>query len=228
MWRAILIAAVTVLSSSAFCATGTIIGTVVDEDGVPVSHIGVEACPADVGFDLILPRATTDEHGKFALRITFSRHDATDRWAVYAYDEEHDQKTGFYPRPSDFFGNKDARHSPVITISSRTPEATVEITLGPKAGALTGHVVGVEGRPVVPTFEFRRLSDPDKYDAFTFQNNSSPCRVLLPANTSLTLQVTAPGYKPWSPPNAISIGSGEEFELDIRLEPDAKVPPSAN
>jgi hypothetical protein len=55
-----LAAALVLIASLAFAGTGKISGTV-DDSGVPVAHISVEAFPAVGVGELALPSAMTDE-----------------------------------------------------------------------------------------------------------------------------------------------------------------------
>ncbi len=44
-------------------------------------------------------------------------------------------------------------------------------------------------------------------------------RVLLPPATDVLLEVSAPGFKTWSPGHPLRLGSGAELRLDIALQP---------
>src|SRR5229473_8455870 len=204
------VVAVVSLASFAVASSGKITGTLVDGDGVPVPHMSVEACPTDVGFSGILPSAMTDRQGKFVIKIRISHE--PERWAVYPYDEE----TGYYSRPGyGFYMGREA-YSQTVELSPKSPEASVELTLGPKAGAIKVHVVdAATGAAVAPQLTFAWASQPEKETIVGFSYGTEDFRILVPANTDLTLNVTAQGYKIWAYPGVINVGPGQDLPLDI-------------
>jgi hypothetical protein len=206
-------------SSLAFAVNGKITGTLLDENGVPVPQMGVQAHPIDIGFDGASPVATTDNHGKFAITIRGLQKVGSEHWSVYPYDV----RKGFYPRPSGFYGN-DVPAPITVELSPQFPDATVEVRLGRKVGALNVRVGGT-GSAIQPTFVFSRMDASNKMTV-TFSGAKDSYRILLPANTNLTLDVTSPGYRPLSYARAISVGSGQEGTLDIELELEGKDEPS--
>jgi hypothetical protein len=206
--------ALILLTSLAFGAGGKISGSLLDENGAPVPHMGVQARPTDIGFDGSLPGATTDDHGRFVIPIRVLSGEAQ-HWVVYPYDE----KTGYYPRPYSFYGN-DVPQPKVVDLSVRFPRASVELRLGPKVGALNVRLAGTPAIDTQPTFKFVWVSESAKDMSRECFGPTKSYRILLPANTSLTLTVTSPGYKPWSYPGVISVASGQDTPLDIQLEPE--------
>jgi hypothetical protein len=218
IWYLVVVAS---LASFAFATSGKITGILVDEDGAPVPHMSVEACPADVGFSGILPSAMTDQQGKFVIKVRISNE--PERWNVYPYDEE----TGYYPRPGYGFYVERETYSKTVELSPKIPEASVELTLGPKAGALSVHVVdATTGAGVAAEFNFAWASEPDKQRSIRYYYGREDFRILLPANTDLTLNVTAQGCKPWSYPGVINVGPGQDLPLDVQLEPETADSPS--
>ncbi len=203
-----------VLSGSAAAIDGKITGTLLDEKGLPVPHMGVQACPTDIGFDGSLPAGTTDEHGRFVIVIRSLIKGITEHWAVYPYSRD-----GFYPRPNAFYGN-DVPGPKVVELSPNGPEASVELNLGPPVGALIIHVIGVLGLAIQPTFRLAWASDASQQTEVTHYIAEKSYRQLAPANTNLTLVVNSPGYKTWSSAPAISVGSGQEMRLEVRLDPE--------
>jgi hypothetical protein len=95
-------------------APGQVKGIVLDDYGVAVAGIGVEALPADRGYDISPPRARTDSQGHFILDLTKWATESPSKWRIYARDEAR-----FYPRPSTFYGESEKSAS-TVTISSGT------------------------------------------------------------------------------------------------------------
>jgi hypothetical protein len=210
-------------TSVAIAGTAKITGTVVDEHGVPVKHMTVEAWPLDMGHSGGTDQALTDENGRFVLTVVSGSlpdgHSYGMRWAVYPHQEKGD----YYSDLSSRFYKTTASQAQHIEFSPGTPEANVELKLGPKAGALRGKVTDVvTGVPVKPEFEFEWASDPQNKLGETTSGNDY--RILLPPNTDIKLTVLSRGYKPWSYPGTINVGPGQDMTLDIQMEPV----PSAN
>ena len=200
-----------VLGSLSLAADGKIYGTLVDGSGLPVPGMGVQAMPTDLGHSGSLPGATTDEHGRFVITIPSVSKRSGEHWAVYPFSEI----SGFYPRPHDFYGNN-LPEPVVVELSPRVLKASVELKLGPPVAALIVKVSGALGRNV--EFDLEWASDPSKKREITYYVDG-PYRLLIPANTSLTLTATSPGFKEWRSARLISVGSGQESEIDIGLEP---------
>jgi hypothetical protein len=197
----------------AVCKNGKISGIVFDEFGVPASHVSVEAMPADRGFDLSLPRTETDDHGRFVLCVNIWSKQDNARWAVYARDDEH-----YHPRPMGTFSG--VEYLALVDISSRSPEAAVELNLGRKAGALKGNVVdALTARPLHATLKFSWVTDPQNWLSSDIDGKF---RQFLPSNVGIALTVTCSGCKPWTYPGIINLGPGEELAIDIEMEAEPK------
>jgi hypothetical protein len=211
------LAVILVLTSSiAVAGTAKISGTVVDEHGVPVKHMTVEAWPLDMGHSGGTDQALTDENGHFVLTVIFGRlpdgRAYGMRWAVYPRQEKGD----YYADLSSRFYKTAAGQAQQIEFFLDAPEANVELRPGPKAGALKGKVTDrATGVPVKPEFEFAWISDPENK---MVESTSNDYRILLPSNTDIKLTVLSRGYKPWSYQGAINVGPGQDMTLDIRME----------
>jgi hypothetical protein len=210
-------AAILVLTASiAVAGTAKISGTVVDDHGIPVKHMTVEAWPLDMGHSGGTDQALTDENGHFVLTVVSGKD--TDgrsygmRWAVYPHQEKGD----YYADLSSRFYKTTASQAQHIEFSPSNPEAIVELKLGPKAGALKGKVTdSATGALVRPEFEFAWVSDPQNKLG---ESTSNDYRILLPSNTDIKLTVLSKGYKPWSYPGTINVGPGQDMTLDIQME----------
>lgn len=196
----------------AFAGNREIIGTIVDSSGVPVQHMRVEASAASgVGPGWVggVPTATSDEHGQFVIVVPLS---AGKVWQVYPHDE-----SLYYPRLSGLFYQTEGNHGEIVTFH-RGNTASVQLRLGPKAGALKSKVTdATTGAPLqFVTYRFAWALDPHNILDATI--GGYYVSILLPSNTDLTLTVEKPGYKPWIYPGVINVGPGEDLPLDVRLQ----------
>jgi len=213
------IAVIIVLAaSSALAGTAKISGTVVDQNGAPVPHFTVELASSEGGWMGGIPQALTDDQGHFSKTVVngyawdgspYGHH-----WAVSPYDEKN-----YYPRLTHFYETADNQPAQV-ELPSENSEGHVVVKLGPKAGAITGHVTdALSGSILMPYFEFERVADPSRRMGIRM---GDPFRILLPSNTEVKFVVQMEGYKPWTYPGTISVGPGQDLTLDIKLEPLSK------
>jgi hypothetical protein len=192
-------------------------GVALDEQHVPVAELMIEAWPLGVAIMGTIPRTKTDSTGHFVFNLPCSPllDGSLRRYALYAHDEPL-----YYPDLASQFYSTDASHSEIVELSPDYPEMTVDLKLGPRAGAITGNVTdAVTGKPVKPYFQFAWASDPRNRMG---RSAVSTYRILLPSNTGITFWVAATGYKRYSYPGAINVGSGDDFKLDIHLQPYAQ------
>lgn len=206
------------LALPVFGGAGTIRGTVVDENGAPVPHMTVEISPIGMAWSGGIPQAVTDDQGRFVKEvvgpITSEGRVSGQRWALYPHQER-----DYYPHLTKFYETA-ANRAQEVELTPQKPEAQVELRLGLKAGALTGHATDAQtGAPLHPEFEFEWASDASKRMG---KRTSDPFRILLPSNTAIKMTVSSEGYKTWSYPGTISIGPGQDMPLDIKLEPEPK------
>ena len=205
------------LASFAFAGTTKISGTVVDNNGVPVPHFTIEAIPLDMSSSGGIDRIKTDGLGHFAITVPNGRNNDGSlygqRWLLYPHQEK-----DYYPDISSAFYATGKSHAQKVQLTPEMRETTVEIKLGPKAGALTGHVTdSLTGVTLNPEFEFAWASgDPRKRMGV---RTGDPYRILLPADTNIKLIVQCEGHKPWTYPGTIKVGPGQDMTLDIKLEP---------
>jgi hypothetical protein len=200
----------------AVAGTGKISGSVVDQSGMPVKQMTVEAWPLGEGVMGGVPQALTDENGHFVISVWVGRFkDGTPyglRWSVYVYQER-----DYYPDLGSRFYATASSHGEIVNLTPEAPEATVQLKLGPKAGALTGKVTdAVTGAPVNPHFEFAWASDPANRRGHA---TKAEYRILLPSNTDIKVTVSSRGYKPWTYPGVINLGPGQDMTLNIQLQP---------
>lgn len=190
-------------------------GTALDQYRIPVGELMLEAWPLGVAVMGPVPRAKTDASGHFVFNLVCSTlpdgHPA--RYALYPRDERL-----YYPNLSSQFYSTGLSHSQVIELSPEHPEMTVELKLGPRAGAIIGNATdAVTGKPVKPYFEFAWVSNPRNRMG---EGTAPSYRILVPSNTGITFWVAATGYKRYTYPGVINLGPRQDFKLDIQLQPD--------
>lgn len=185
--------------------TGSISGTVVDERGASVSGAQVNVSPIGFAQESLVRYVETDSEGYFSIdRLIWGTY------KVFAMKPASD-----YPNIAfSFYGNNSF---PEATITPAAPSAKVRIRLGPKAGILSGSVRDADtGAPVNAGFKLIRAASPNDWLS---TSEPSSYRVLVPPATDVLIQVSAPGYKTWTPSGPLRLQSGKEMYLDIPLQP---------
>ena len=198
-------------------AEARIAGTVIDQQGQPLTNIFVHAVLEQTR--MYMPTVNSDEAGQFVIE---------------------NLEPGIY----DIFGESDATGCPNTALSFYPNENPIKVTLGnvgtalvvlvlgPRAGVLSGTVLDkVTGRAIVSRhalhFVVRKVSR--REDSIEFLGPAK-FRWLIPPVTEVTLEVIAEGYKPWlyadpsnpSKPLPFRLESGEEKTLNVELEPDTQ------
>jgi hypothetical protein len=193
---------------------GRISGTVVDEYGNPVPQAIVEADPANTELvqTISVSKAITDANGWFVLRADAGRDPDGRRWSVYPRKPTRlFSWSSIDVRTSGSYGQE-------VKLTPRAPDATVQLRLDRKVGLSKGQVTdAVTGVPLRPKFKLSWASYPIVARG---ESTLSLYRISLPANIEITVQVTSPGYKPWSYPGTITVKQGQEIILDIQMEPE--------
>jgi hypothetical protein len=186
--------------------TGSIRGTVLDETGTAIVGAKVNASPMNGGPTIKLVRyVETDRDGHFLIdRLEWGEY------GVFAMKEE----TGYPNMGASLYSND---VFPKAKVSPSSPLAELRIQLGPKAGVITGSVTNVvNGAPLAAGFKLTRADSPDKWLSTSV---ASDYRVLIPSLTDVLLEVSVPGFLPWSPGHPLHLRPGVETHLDILLEP---------
>ena len=198
--------------------SGTVDGTVIDEEGKPVAGATVSAYVADRPFQGVAPHRQTDATGHFAISgLSWGEY----RVAAAKVDE------GYPEMLLEFF----ARNHPIqkVKLDPGHAIATVTIRLGPKAGRVTGTVTDARTSALLPNplSELKWASDPPNYMAGGFFD--AKFSILIPSNTDVLWKVWRNGYKTWYYPGttdesaatALRLRPGEATSIAIRLQPDA-------
>ena len=200
--------------------TGSVCGSVSDENGAPASHVRVVAAPdmSDYpgGGSFGLLGSDTDETGHYCVD-----HLGPGKYIMSAYDE----KKGYPIRLMSGFYTWDSP-APKVTITAYNPDAHLDWRIPFKAGFLRLHVsvdrsdaktipvrfsLVVPSRPKVGLYSADWTLKTDQTDSFT---------VLLPPGEDVSLTATAPGYRRW-PDNdrgeLLNLRSGETKDITIPL-----------
>ena len=188
-------------------AQGVLSGTVLDEAERPLQSARVHAQLRGVPMASAIRYVETDENGAFAIDLKYGTYD------VHAMKEE----AGYPDSSWSFYADKPL--AAPVEITEQSPSAKVTLKLGPRAGVIVGAVKdAATGKPIPAGFMLRRLSAPSN-----FLSTSEPpeFRVLIPAATDITLEVSASGYKSWrygDGSRPLRLDSGAEMHLDVLLE----------
>lgn len=197
-------------------ATGTIRGTVLDEKGKPVAQATVTVFQADVAAP-VERSVSSSADGAF----TFSGL----TWGKYQVASEKPED-GYPDTSAEFYGKQPAT-TPVV-LDRNHPSATVKIGFRFKASMLTGTVVNEEThQPIRSTFLVRRVDDPAKLITV---DQPSAYRILIPADTDVTLEVSSPQHKTWYYPGTndvtkrkpLRLNKGQDRKLNIQLDGDSQ------
>ncbi|HSZ60355.1 MAG TPA: carboxypeptidase-like regulatory domain-containing protein [Terriglobales bacterium] len=194
--------------------TGRIEGIVRNEAGTAEPSITLHLSKVDSHIKLgTMRHEVSDKAGRFAFEKV--------KWGsyrVYATSEK-----DYYPDST--FAFYSGTTAPLVDIAAASPNGSVEITLGPKAGAVVGTVIDkVSREPVLPRFRLAVRSDPTRWMETSVP---SKFRILLPSATDITLEVSSPGYQRWYYNNAsdasgstpLRVNASEERNLIIELIP---------
>lgn len=193
---------------------GQITGVVVDEVGRPLAKAMVHITEQK-GFVGHRPVQAyeTDEQGHFAInRVPWGSY------LVLAGKED----AGYPDTKLAFYSNLEV---PTVTLSPMFPKADVRVQLGPKAGVLELSPVtdAVTGKKIEsPSITLRRSQNPDLF----ITTSAAGARILVPSETDILLEVSAPGYKPSASSDGIAntrirLKPEEVRKLAVSLQPDA-------
>jgi hypothetical protein len=211
------------LAPMVYCQSGegTITGTVVDEQGTPISGATIW-CAIDEGQQMTgTAGGLSDKTGKFQVG-----HLPWNKYTVSA------------TKRAEGYGGNEAGAYQTVTLTSAQPSADVVVKLGPKEGILVPTVSDkVTGERL---FDFTVHSTVEEFEGQTHNTSSGSWgvsrwtkQVLLPSNKDVMLHITKSGYRTWwymdpSQPNGpgmLRLQPGEVKELNIELEPAPEAAP---
>jgi hypothetical protein len=211
--------------------TGSICGTVLDENGQPAPNVRVSATSLVCCRE---PQSRSDDAGHYCLSHLRCGH------YLLSADEE---KLGYPNLRATFYTTApfSERSDAIAVISVKHPQAELTFRIPYKAGFLRIQPSdAATGKPVPGmTFSLRVKSDPDlrsiggtrpaSNDQVLPQQEGdlvSPREeddILLPPNEDILLKVSAPGYREWPydglPGYLINLLPGERATIDVPLQP---------
>jgi hypothetical protein len=208
-------------------STGSIKGVVVDEAGNPVKRASVQARdiePTPGGVVEVhigaVPRVETDKQGRFVFPGLTPGH----RYKMYTMKEEdgYADTTILTYNPTD--------EAPIV-IASAAPRSSpdVRLQLGPKAVTLGFDLKdALTGEPIRDyTITLTRI-DTNYWLSGSMADN----KVLLPADTDMSIKIEVKGYKPWYFPGQVTIegatplrgSTGEVRHISVLLDPESAGP----
>jgi len=194
---------------------GLIGGTVLTEDGHPVTDAHVSAAVMDGEKIVTVLIAQTDEHGRFSftgLALGKYRLSAEKREAEYLSTQ------------SDIFNS---RPEIIANLTDSSPAFDAVIRFEPKAGVISGWVRdAATGRPIRAHLSLAPFSGRGGWST-TGTDGRFEYRLLVPSNIEVRFGACSEGYKKWvytesSPPSRIAplkLKPDFEASIEIRLEP---------
>jgi hypothetical protein len=192
--------------------TGSVCGTVLDENGqrakdivVTAVYLGAHSGPS--------PASRSDESGHYCLvNVPYGDN------APAADDPKHGYipQYGFY---ASEIHKKEATN--VAHLSAEHPQATINFRIPYRAAFLTIHLIdAITGKPQSALFyKLRVQTDPQR--RYMFGSQGATDALLLPPNENVLLKVSAPGYREWpydnSPGYLLNLLPGERRTIEVPL-----------
>lgn len=188
---------------------GRIVGTVVDERGRPVGNAQVS--PQFLGVAVsrtLVIKVESDSRGRFKIeQLDWGPY------AVYAGKEIDNY-------PDTRFTVYRIRTVPKVTLSRDHPTGHTVVTIGPRGGVMTASVRDTRTRAPLNSRVVLRRADGSGEIAMSERPDF---RVLLPANTNLSIEISQQGYAPWvyatSSRPFLRVKSGEQLRIEVNLTP---------
>ena len=192
---------------------GTIEGTVVDPSGTPVANATVYLLQNGRA-----PATVTDAQGNFVLlNVPVGTH------RVFAYKESENYPNPVWSFYSDAYG---LEGFPVVEVRRDEVSRGVLVGLPPKAGRLKVLVTeAITKRPVSDaSISVNHQNKPTTAFQPGATGINGELTILVPVGVSISLKVTAAGYRTWNyrnrdskPPDAIQLKTGENKSMKIEL-----------
>lgn len=209
----ILCSLVALCSTLLYAQTSSVVGTVVNDDGEPIT--GANLCTRIAtpnGSSDSCNGITTDDKGAFTIsQLPLSKIEVYADVAVQGYSQDDSVKKA-------------------VTLTPQAPVARVRLTVGPKPGVLEINVTDKTTGKTLSAFFVRIITDSGggycAGSAHFRRPYSGVGRVPLSAGTEEIVEVRAPGYKSWfytdpADPSrpVLRMASGEQKTLEVELEP---------
>jgi hypothetical protein len=191
--------------SSTAGPSGEIKGTVVDQNGNPLSFATVYAIRHDAALDDInSPTVKTDNSGRFDFHGVLE----LGSYKLYARKD-----ADGYLNPLDkFYAGSEDR--PVVTLSRKHPSSTMTVKLGTQAAVISGKVFDVKSG--TPLMAYVGLMDEEGNGHSVVVDGDYDLAV--PAEKNVTLMVTVIGTRrPLIPISSLRLEPGQRIYMDIPI-----------
>jgi hypothetical protein len=204
------------ISSAAQSAgSGSICGTVLDENGQPANGISIMAVYLGAHSGPY-PASRSDSTGHYCLfNVPYGDN-------VPAAD---DPTHGYANSQASLYAATTDNKVPVNVahLSAEHPQATIDFRLPYKAALLMIHLTdAITGRPQLALF-YELSAQADPQGRYMKGSQSAKNQLLVPPNENVLLKVSAPGYREWpydgSPGYVLSLLPGERKTIEVPLQP---------
>jgi hypothetical protein len=203
----LIVATGTLLAQSpAKVSSGEIKGTVVDQNGSPVSSATVYAVPQGLTLDDVTPRSVkTDSNGAFDF------HGGLEFRSYKLYSRK---DADGYQNPLDKFYADADNLAVEVTLSRKHPSSTVTVKLGKQAAVISGKVFDVDSG--TPLKAYVGLMDADGNGHSVVVDGDY--NLVVPPEKSVTLMVTVLGTRrPLIPVSSLRLEPGQRIYMDIPI-----------
>lgn len=207
---ALVAASLSAYSQTSDSTTGNITGRVTEQNGNPESGATVYAVPQDLTMDGMAPpsvRTATDGTFDFGAGLA---------WGTYKLFARKDSDA--YPNPLDGFYADPQTDAPEINLTERSSSANVTVTLGERAGVITGRVLdSATGAPLKARVAFER-EDGAGGHAVTSRARDGEYRMWVPPGKDVIVMVeVSAGHSTGAscPLPHLRVEPGQEIVMDI-------------
>ena len=187
-------------------SSGEIKGTVVDQNGSPVSSATVYALPQGLTLEDIAPRSVkTDSEGRFDF------HGGLEFGPYKLYSQKDSEG---YLNPLDAF-YADAENRPTeVALSREHPFSSVKVKLGRQAAVISGKIF--DANSGTPLMAYVGLMDQEGNGHSVVVDGDY--NLVVPADKNVTLIVTVLGTRhPVVPVSSLRLDPGQRIYMDIPI-----------
>lgn len=196
---------------------GVIYGVVSDDRGQPVRGFWVAAELTIFSGSFVVPRAQTDEAGRYRLERLCPR-----KYAVYPDDEE----KGYPDIGAATFELLYGRHPPEVRLTSKHLSAELALQLPPKPGLIHIRATDQTNHFEIKTFEATVIVPRQRHFPkveFSSSPQAANLDIPVPPDKDFVLRVNADGFHEWSPGvggnKLIHVPAGGHISLEAQLQP---------
>jgi hypothetical protein len=202
----LLVTADLLAQSPAKPGSGEIRGTVIDQNGSPVSSATVYAVPQGTVLDDATPRsAKTDNTGRFQFHGGFE----IGPYKLYAQKDAEQSLN-----PLDKFYADSGERAVTVTLTRKHPSSNVTVKLGKQAAVISGKVFDVDSG--APLKAYVGLMDDDGNGHSVVVDGDY--NLVVPSEKSFKIMVTVLGTRhPFVPVSTLRLEPGQRIYMDIPI-----------